>query len=114
MKELFLSFALFLHRSQRYKSTKGFAKALLFDANNPYKRYFDITIIFLVISSMLILIYEVKNPVPMWLDDYDIYVVSSIFAIEYLLRLWVHNDISDMIIEAYNDAEFLGSKFNVM
>jgi len=111
MKELLLSLALFLHRSARYKATKTFIKTLLFDTNNPYKRYFDLTIIFLVVSSVIILIYEVKNPVPLWLDNYDIYVVSFIFAVEYLLRLWVHNDISKMLIKEYNDAKFLGSEF---
>ena len=113
MRELLLSFALFLHRSAKYKAAKSFAKTLLFDANNPSKRYFDITIIFLVISSVLILIYEVKHPVPLWLDNYDIYVVSFIFAVEYLLRLWVHNDISEMLIREYNDAKFLGREFSL-
>ena len=113
MKELLLTFALFLHRSSGYKTAKQFAKDLLFDANNPYKRYFDLTIIFLVISSVFILIYEVKHSVPVWLDNYDIYVVSLIFAIEYLLRLWVHNDLSEMVIKEYNDAKFLDREFNI-
>jgi len=107
MKGFLLSFALFLHHSPKYKAAKAFAKTLLFDANNAYKRYFDATIIFLVISSVFILIYEVKNSVPLWLDNYDIYVVSFIFAIEYLLRLWVHNNLSELIIKEYNDSKFL-------
>ena len=113
MRDLLLSFALYLHRSKRYKSAKIFAKDILFNENNSYKRYFDITIIFLVISSVFILIYEVKNPVPLWLDNYDIYVVSFIFTIEYFLRLWVHNDISEIIIKEYNDTKFLGKEFNI-
>jgi len=113
MKDKLLSLALFLHRSKKYKAYKQFARDLLFDSNNIYKRYFDLTIIFLVISSVLILIYEVKNPVPLWLDNYDIYFVSIIFAIEYLLRLWVHNDLSDMIIKEYNDSKFLLKDFNL-
>ena len=113
MKGLLLSFALFLHRSAKYKVAKQFTKGLLYDTNNTYKRYFDLTIIFLVISSVIILIYEVKNPVPVWLDNYDIYVVSLIFAIEYMLRLWVHNDLSEMMIKEYNDAKFLGRDFSL-
>jgi voltage-gated potassium channel len=112
MKELLLSFALFLHRSPKYKAAKAFAKTLLFDANNPYKRYFDLMIIFLVVSSVAVLIYEVKHPVPEWLDNYDIYVVSFIFAVEYLLRLWVYNDISELLIKEYNDAKFVGREFS--
>jgi len=110
MKRVLLSVALFLNRSSTYKSAKQFAKDLLFNVNNPYKRYFDATIIFLVISSVFILIYEVKNPVPQWLDNYDIYVVSFIFAVEYLLRLWVHNDLSEMMIKEYNDSKFLNKE----
>ena len=112
MKGLLLSFALFLHASSKYKTAKSFAKTLLFDGTNPYKRYFDLTIIFLVVSSVLILIYEVKNPVPEWLDNYDVYVVSLIFAVEYLLRLWVHNDISTLLIKEYKDAKFLNKEFH--
>ena len=113
MKDKLLSLALFLHRSKKYKAYKQFARDLLFDANNTYKRYFDLTIIFLVISSVLILVYEVKHPVPQWLDNYDIYFVSIVFAVEYLLRLWVHNDLSEMIIKEYNDAVFLHKEFNL-
>jgi len=113
MKDKLLSLALFLHRSKKYKAYKQFARNLLFDANNTYKRYFDLTIIFLVISSVLILVYEVKHPVPQWLDNYDIYFVSIVFALEYLLRLWVHNDLSEMIIKEYNDAVFLQKDFDL-
>ena len=113
MKDKLLSFALFLHRSKTYKTYKQFARDLLFNTNNPYKRYFDLTIIFLVISSVFILIYEVKNVVPAWLDNYDIYFVSAIFAVEYLLRLWVHNDLSEIVINEYNDAKFLSREFNL-
>ena len=113
MKETLLSLALFLNRSVRYQRIKQFARDLLFDSNSPFKRYFDVMIIFLVITSVFILIYEVKNPVPEWLDNYDIYFVSVIFAIEYFLRLWVHNDLSKMIISEYNDAKFLSREFNL-
>ncbi len=113
MKEILLSLALFLHHSKKYQQYKQLARGLLFDTNNIYKRYFDLTIIFLVVSSVAILIYEVKNPVPQWLDNYDIFFVSAVFAVEYLLRLWVHNDLSNMIIEEYNDTKFLQRDFNV-
>jgi len=113
MKRHLLSLAFLLHHSKRYQQAKQFARTLLFDTNNPYKRYFDLMIIFLVITSVFILIYEVKNPVPPWLDHYDIYFVSFIFALEYLLRLWVYNDISEMIISEYNNAHFLSREFHL-
>ena len=113
MRDKLLSLVLFLQRSQKYKTYKQFARNILFDEENVYKRYFDLTIIFLVISSVIILVYEVKYPVPQWLDNYDIYFVSFVFAIEYLLRLWVYNDLSEIIIAEYNDARFLQKDFNI-
>ncbi len=112
MNDLILALARKLHDSKRYRRTKMAIRDLLTNQNNPYKRYLDLTIIFLIVTSVFILVYEVKHPVPVWIDFYDIYIVSLIFAIEYLLRLWVHNDISEEIIAAYHDATFLDNPFS--
>jgi len=114
MKQILLSIALFLHASEKYKTFKSFIDDILNDSNNPYKKYVDITIIFLIVTSVVILIYEVKNPVPEWLDIYDIYFVSFVFAIEYMLRLWVYNSISGLIIKEYREAEFLQRNFSLL
>jgi len=100
-----------LHQSKGYRRFKALVRDILTNQNHPYKRYLDITIIFLIVTSVFILVYEVKNPLPLWMDIYDIYVVSLIFAIEYLLRLWVHNDVSEEILSAYHDAVFLDKPF---
>ena len=97
MKQLFLSFALKLRNSKRYKETKAYVRELLNGTSNPYKKYLDIFIIFLIVTSVFILVYEVTNPVPIWLDYYDFYFVSFVFFVEYILRLWVHNDLSEHI-----------------
>jgi len=112
MNQILLSIALFLRSSKRYKVTKDFVRDILNNTNNPYKKYVDITIIFLIVTSVFILIYEVKNPVPEWLDTYDIYFVSFVFSIEYLLRLWVHNDITERIVKEHKDAHFLQREFS--
>ena len=93
MKQLLLSLALFLRKSKRYKEAKAYVYELLNGTGNPYKKYLDTFIIFLIVTSVFILVYEVKNPVPVWLDYYDFYFVSFVFFIEYILRLWVHNDL---------------------
>jgi voltage-gated potassium channel len=111
MKQLLLDISLFLHTNKRYQDSKDFIRDLLHNANNPYKKYLDITIIFLIVTSVSILIYEVKNPVPEWLDSYDIYFVSFVFGIEYLLRLWVHNDLSELVTEEYHESQFLQKEF---
>jgi len=114
MNDFILSFAHFLHNSKGYRKTKSAIRDILTNQNNPYKKYLDLTIIFLIITSVFILVYEVKHPVPYWFDFYDIYIVSVIFAIEYLLRLWVYNDISELILNEYKDARFLDKKFSAV
>lgn len=111
MKQLLLSIALYLRTSKPYQKNKDFVRDVLNNSNNPYKKYVDITIIFLIVTSVFILIYEVKNPVPEWLDNYDIYFVSFVFAIEYFLRLWTYNDLSTFVIDEHHDSQFLQSTF---
>nr|WP_223157436.1 ion transporter [Sulfurovum sp. bin170] len=79
----------------------------------PYKRYLDILMIFLILTSVGILIYGVRNPLPEWMDIYDIYVVSIFFLTEYLLRFWVYNDFHKAIIKEYNQSEFLLKRFSL-
>lgn len=104
--------AISLNHSSAYIDAKKFVKELLNDENNPYKKYLDTFIIFLIISSVFILIYEVKHHVPQWMNDYDIYFVSSVFLVEYILRLWVVNDTRRYIIEEYKEADYLNIEFN--
>jgi len=113
MKQLLLSLALFLRKSKRYKETKAYVYELLNGTGNPYKKYLDTFIIFLIVTSVFILVYEVKNPVPVWLDYYDFYFVSFVFFIEYILRLWVHNDLSKYIVDEYHDSQFLHREFDI-
>ncbi|RUM77232.1 MAG: potassium channel protein [Sulfurovum sp.] len=113
LKRAILNQALFLQYSKPYQKIKSFTKDVLTNTNNPYKKYLDIFIIFLIITSVAILIYEVKHPVPTWLDFYDLYFVTAVFAIEYLLRLWVHGDISEYIIKEYDEAKFLHRDFKL-
>ncbi len=69
--------------------------------------------IFLILTSVTILVYEVRHPVPKWMDFYDIYVVTVLFLIEYLLRLWVYSDIHKYMIEEYEQALFLHRPFSL-
>ncbi len=112
MNDMILSLASTLHNSSLYRRTKLFVRELFENEKNPYKRYFDLTIILLIFTSIFILVYEVKHPVPYWMDIYDIYVVSLFFGVEYLLRIWVVNDLSQMVLESYHDAKFLGRPFD--
>ncbi|RLA65516.1 MAG: potassium channel protein [Epsilonproteobacteria bacterium] len=87
-----------IDKSERYQKTKSFFRLLLNDINYPYKRYFDIFMIFLIIVSIAILVMSKTGNIPKWLVSFDLYFVTAIFALEYLLRLWVSHDIHKHIL----------------
>lgn len=101
------------HDSAGYKHFKTFVRDILHNSDNPYKKYIDSLMIFLILTSVTILVYEVRNPVPAWMDFYDIYIVSEIFLLEYLLRLWVHSDVYSFVVEEHEQAAFLHRDFSL-
>lgn len=107
ISRLIVSAALFVAQSKRYEVCKHFFKDLLENTHKPYKRYFDFFMIFVVISSIVLLIQEVKNPLPQWLVVYNYEVVTTIFVIEYFLRLWIYSDIHALIIHESDKAKFM-------
>lgn len=62
--------------------------------------------IFVILSSVTILVVDVKSKVPQWLNEYDLYFVTTVFIVEYLLRMWIHDDIHRIIIEHYEESLF--------
>jgi voltage-gated potassium channel len=113
LEEWILHGAITLHRSQRYQRLRQKVADLLENERNPYKKALDGFIIFLILSSVFILIYEVKHPVPVWLDYYDIYFVSLVFLIEYLLRLWISSDLTGDLVQEYEQATVVGREFRL-
>ena len=104
--------AYYLQSALRYQKVKKFFYNLLENPSYPYKKYLDIFMIFLIFSSVFILIREVKHPVHDILYDFNTYVISFLFLIEYILRLWVQNSLSDIIIARYQKDELLSRPFN--
>jgi len=113
LKKWLLRFAFFLHGSARYKEIKQLAKNFLQNSDYEYKKYFDIFMISLIVLSIATLVYEVKNPVPDWVDFFDIYLVTTIFLLEYVARVWVHNDWHKRVIKEFGEAQFLGRRFSL-
>ncbi|WP_456433443.1 NAD-binding protein [Nitratifractor sp.] len=105
--------AIHLHRSGRVRRVKERVRDLLENERNPYKKLFDSFIVFLILSSVFILIWEVKHPLPVWLDYYDIYFVSLVFAVEYLLRLWIASDFAGDLVEEYERSVAVGRPFRL-
>ena len=113
LKKFILKFAFFLHTSKRYNRIKGTVEDLLLNPDYKYKKYFDIFMISLIVSSVVILIYEVKHTMPSWVDFVDIYIITFVFTIEYIARVWVHNSWSKEIVKAHGEAKFLRKKFSL-
>ena len=113
LKELLTKFAFFLHGSKRYGNIKTTFSDVLLNSDYEYKKYFDVFMISLIVVSIAILVYEVKNPVPDWIDFFDIYIVTAIFLSEYIARVWVHNNWHKQVVKEVGEAEFLNRKVSL-
>lgn len=110
---LLIDTAYYLNSSVWYQKKRRFFYNLLENDDYKYKRYFDIFMIILIFSSVSILIYEVKKDVHDYLNVFNSYVISLIFFIEYVLRLWIHSSISKVIINQDEYSDLLQKKFNL-
>jgi len=110
---LLIDIAYFLNTSDAYQHKRRFFYNLLENDNYKYKKYFDLLMMFLIFSSISILIYGVKQDIPNYLRIFNIYIISIIFFIEYLFRLWVSSSISKVIIHQDEYSDLLGRDFDL-
>ncbi len=110
MKNNLVKFSYFLDNSSNYTNTKVFVKNILDNSHYKYKKYFDFFMIFLVLSTIAILIYEVNHVKIDALIEYEYFAVG-IFIIEWLSRFWVYNDFRKIIIKDYEEALFFGKDY---
>ncbi len=108
-----LDLAIFLESSTKYQSFKHGVYRILEDPTCKYKKYFDFFMIFMIFSSVLILVGEVKIDLKSYLLYFNIYIISSVFLMEYILRLWVYNSNSQIIIDLYERDTFLNKKLTI-
>lgn len=99
-----------LDNNHSYTTFKTFTKNILENPQYKYKKYFDFSMIFLVLSTIAILIYEVNHEKIETLITYE-YVAIGIFLIEWFGRLWVYSDIRKIVIHDYENSSFLGKKY---
>jgi len=104
LKKKVVEFSYLLASNKRYKKIKGFFYDLLENQRSPLKRYFDGFMIFLVLTTVFILIYETKNELPLWIKIYEAFAMT-IFIYEWIGRLWVTSDFHLDIIENYEENE---------
>ena len=112
IEKILIYFATYVNVSKGYNQTKSFFRTLFEDDTYKYKKFFDIFMILIVLSSVFILLYDVKNELGRIFYFYDIYVVTTIFVVEYLIRFWIYNDCRDIILLEAEEAAFLGRKFD--
>ena len=112
MTKYIISLAYKLETSTKYKRFKAFTYNILENNSYHYKKYFDMVMIFLVLSTIGILIFEVNHKNLRLLTDYELFAVV-IFAIEYIGRLWISSDIHSIIIEDYENNQLLSKKYKI-
>ncbi len=110
---LLISLAYYLRSSDEYQRRRRLFYNLLENDNYKYKRYFDLFMIFLIFTSVFVLIREVKYHISDFLHFFNTYVISIIFLIEYLLRLWVNGSVSKIIIQQDEYDTLLGREFQL-
>ena len=79
MTKYIISLAYKLETSTKYKRFKAFTYNILENNSYHYKKYFDMVMIFLVLSTIGILIFEVNHKNLRLLTDYELFAVV-IFA----------------------------------
>ena len=117
MKKLFsrflVSLAYYLRSNAKYQKRRRFFYNLLENDNYKYKHYFDYFMIFLIFVSVFVLIREVHHHVEDALMFVNNVVISTIFLIEYLLRLWVNGSVTKIILEQEEHDTMLSQEFQL-
>ena len=112
MQNKIISAFYFIDNSQRYTTVKTFCRNILENSQYKYKKYFDFFMIFLVLSTIATLIYEVNHPVIPILIEYEYFAVG-VFALEWLARLWVYSDVRKTFIKDYEETLFFGKEYKL-
>ncbi len=113
MNNILISLSYKIQSSRGYKSFKNFTYSILEDNSFKYKKYFDIFMIFLVLSTIGILIFEVNHPKQAIFDKFEFFAIV-IFIIEWLGRLWVSSDMHTVIIDDFEKANLTDKKYYVI
>lgn len=101
-----------LEGSPGYKRWKNFFYNLLVNPRSRVRPFFDMSMMALVTLSVFLYIYETKHGDSLF-GEYFEYFAVGVFCVEYLLRLWLHDDSHKIVIEQYEKAEFLNLPFRL-
>ncbi len=112
MQNIIIKLAYFLTSTKSYYSFKHFFYEILEDTHSKKKKYFDFLMIFLVLSTVGIMIYEVNHKSVEWLTNYET-VAILIFIAEWLGRFWVISHIHKQIVEDYEKSQLINQQFDL-
>jgi len=108
----FISLCYHLHGSESYARFKNKFYDLLENPRSVWRWWIDGSMIFLVLSSILLFIIGIRYPLPQWANHYESFVVGT-FIFEYLLRFWLSSQFHQDFIEEYEKSELLGYPFKL-
>ena len=111
--KILISLAYSLRSNRKYQKRRKFFYNLLENDAYKYKKYFDAFMIFLIFVSVFVLIREVDRHISDWLLYFNNYIISVIFLIEYILRLWVNGSVSAIIIQQDEHDTMLSREFQL-
>jgi voltage-gated potassium channel len=110
LSDSLIRLAYWAQASAHYTGFKGFFHRLLTDPRSHRRVVYDSIMVVLVLTSVFLLIYEVRHPLGWWADVFEAGVVS-VFVTEYLLRMWLYNDSHQILIDHWEHAELVGVRF---
>ncbi|PLY07863.1 MAG: potassium channel protein [Arcobacter sp.] len=113
MNNIVVSLSYKIESSRIYRNIKYFTYSILEDNSFKYKKYFDIFMIFLVLSTIGILIFEVNHQKQHIFDEFEL-IAILIFIIEWLGRFWVCSDVHNVIIEDFERANLTEKKYSLV
>ena len=100
-----------LESSLKLRRARNVVDSLMNNYGFRSKRYFDFFMMFLILSSVFILIRDVKFEQRDFLAIFNDYIISVIFLAEYLMRFWVSSNSAQIIIKQYERDELLQRDF---
>ncbi|MCQ8182601.1 NAD-binding protein [Methylomonas sp. SURF-1] len=104
--------AYYLKAADWYKASKAFFFDLLENRQSRRKKYFDATMIMLLVLSVIFLIYDIEHT-DSKMGGYFELAILMVFIVEYLLRGWIYSDTYKIVIEEYEKALYLNLPFKL-
>jgi voltage-gated potassium channel len=113
MNSILVKLAYNIEASKNYHIFKTFLDVTLINNSTKYKKIFDLSMIFLVISTVGILIYEVRHTLPAYIDFFEYFAVL-IFILEWIFRFIISFESHKQIIHDYEESQFLDIQYKVL